>query len=163
VNSLPSYQQAEVIGIYAALPGEVETAGLLRELWARRKLVVLPRLEAGGLRLCAFRKGEPLRTGRLGLREPGPDSAAVAADRVDLFVVPGLYFDRAGGRLGRGRGYYDRLLASARRDAVRLGLCFSERLIPEVPVGPLDQPMDYVITERETIRGELRAAPVSCP
>jgi 5-formyltetrahydrofolate cyclo-ligase len=66
---------------------------------------------------------------------------------VDLFVVPGVAFDRAGGRLGHGRGYYDRLLAQARVDAPFVAAAFDCQLVPGVPVTPRDVPVDAIATE----------------
>jgi 5-formyltetrahydrofolate cyclo-ligase len=114
--------------------------------------VVLPRIEGRQLSLHEVRCGAELVLGAQGILEPRADLLPVAADRVDVFLIPGLYFDRVGNRLGRGWGCYDRLLAAARADAERIGLCFADRVIDEVPAAPWDQPMDRVITEREEIR-----------
>jgi 5-formyltetrahydrofolate cyclo-ligase len=154
VRVLPAYEDARCVALYAALPGEVETAELLHELWQLKRSVVLPRIEGAQLRLRAVVSSDELEAGAWGVREPQAHCPAVDEQGVDLFLVPGLYFDRAGQRLGRGRGCYDRLLERARRDAVCVGLCFADRVIDQVPVAPWDQPLDYVITELETIRGQ---------
>jgi 5-formyltetrahydrofolate cyclo-ligase len=83
--------------------------------------------------------------------EPAPGARAVRADLVDVFVVPGLLFDRAGRRLGRGGGHFDRLLACARPDALRVGVCPAERLVDELPEDPWDVRMHRVVTEHETL------------
>ena len=71
-----------------------------------------------------------------------PDSQQGA----DLYIVPGLAFDRKGNRLGRGRGYYDRLLSGVA--APKIGLAFDIQVVAEVPCSSYDVPMDMVITER---------------
>ena len=75
-------------------------------------------------------------------------------EEVDLFVVPGLLFDRAGRRLGRGGGHLDRLLGRARKDAARVGLCYAQRVVQELPAAPWDVAMHVVVTDREVIRPE---------
>jgi 5-formyltetrahydrofolate cyclo-ligase len=154
VRALPAYECASCVALYAALPGEVPTAALLADLWSRGRSVALPRIDGALLELHVVASGEDLVDGPFGLREPRADRGRVAPDRVDLFLVPGVYFDRRGRRLGRGRGDYDRLLARARGDALRVGLCFSERLIEDVPSAPWDEPMDMVVTELEAIRSD---------
>src|SRR5262249_43159617 len=121
VRALPAYGSARTIALYAALPGEVATAALLDELWRGDVAVALPRIEGDGLRLYPIRGEEQLQPGRYGVREPRAGAALLAAGDVDVFLVPALYFDRAGQRLGRGGGCYDRLLAAARAGAVRVG------------------------------------------
>ncbi len=66
---------------------------------------------------------------------------------VGLALVPGLAFDQGGGRLGRGGGHYDRLLARLRADCLRVGVCFSGQLVARVPRDPWDQSVDVVATE----------------
>jgi 5-formyltetrahydrofolate cyclo-ligase len=72
----------------------------------------------------------------------------------DLVIVPGLAFDRDGFRLGYGAGYYDRTLAALRtsRPVAAVGLAYAEQLIGHVPRGERDEPLDWIVTERETIR-----------
>jgi 5-formyltetrahydrofolate cyclo-ligase len=81
-------------------------------------------------------------------------------------AAPGLAFDRSCNRLGRGKGFYDRFLAAARvasRDLVAIGICLAEQLVQDVPCDPHDQPLDGVITDRETLlvrpAREARPAP----
>jgi 5-formyltetrahydrofolate cyclo-ligase len=151
VRSLERFRIAELIAVYAALPGEVDTWGLLAELWTANRSVVLPRIESRRLILHRVSCTADLVPGSQGVLEPRGALPAVEPERVDLFLVPGLYFDRSGNRLGRGWGCYDRLLAAARPDAERVGLCFGDQLLDQVPVAPWDQPMDRVITDREGI------------
>ena len=71
---------------------------------------------------------------------------------MDVFLVPGLLFDRAGRRLGRGGGHFDRLLARACPGALRVGVCVAERVVDELPEGPWDVRMHRIVTEHETLR-----------
>jgi 5-formyltetrahydrofolate cyclo-ligase len=103
-----------------------------------------------GLDSFTIRSLEDLEEGRRGLWEPDPACAEpVAASELDLVLVPGLAFDRRGWRIGFGAGLYDRFLAGV--DAPRLGLAFSLQIQPSLPVEPHDEPVDWIVTEGETI------------
>ena len=82
--------------------------------------------------------------GRFGVREPRGGRPAVDVKQLDLILVPGLGFDRRGGRLGRGRGYYDRLLSCS--VAKRIGVAFTEQCVPEAPVEPHDMRMNCIVS-----------------
>ena len=77
--------------------------------------------------------------------EPKPDGEEAEAGEIDLIIVPGVAFDAQCHRLGRGRGFYDRLLSSLH--APKIGICFDFQLVPSVPVESFDHPMDHVVTE----------------
>jgi len=133
------------IGVFAALPGEVD----LSEWIARHpeRCWVYPRVAGATLTLHAV--GDPaaeLAAGTHGIREPSPALPQIAVERIDAFLCPGLAFDLHGGRLGRGRGYYDRLLADARPDALKIGVCASYQIVPDTFAQPHDVRMDRVIS-----------------
>jgi 5-formyltetrahydrofolate cyclo-ligase len=129
---------------------EVETPPLVDELVASGARVALPRIVGREIEARAFRPGDPLSDTAFGAREPaaGP---LVPPRQLDVVLVPGLVFDRLGFRLGYGAGFYDRFLAATRVDAARIGLCFALQVVPRVPAGPSDLPVDLVVTEREAI------------
>ncbi len=87
---------------------------------------------------------QDLQTGRFGIREPRDTCAKIPLNRLDLILVPGLAFDLDGRRLGRGKGYYDRLLAPYRGQAC--GVAFDQQIVPEVPAGSLDVRLSYILT-----------------
>jgi 5-formyltetrahydrofolate cyclo-ligase len=91
---------------------------------------------------------------RAGLRDERDREVDIG--EVDLAVVPGVAFDREGGRMGHGKGYYDRLLGRARPDTPLVGLAFECQLFAEIPMDENDVPMDKIITEREVYRGRGR-------
>ncbi len=115
--------------------------------WVRVKGgLALPRWngETGGYEWCAVRDpGSDLVLGRYGIREPGPGCGVVDVRLLDFVVVPGIAFDRCGGRLGRGKGFYDRLLESVA--GVSCGVGLDEQLIPNVPVEPHDKRLNLVV------------------
>jgi 5-formyltetrahydrofolate cyclo-ligase len=138
------------IGLYAAKGSEVMTAPI--DAFARRLglVVVYPRV-IGRERMLAFHATTPdeLVPSRFELREPRPDAAVVAVQDVAAFFVPGLAFDRAGGRIGWGRGHYDTTLAAA-PDALRIGLAYECQLIEHVAREPHDVALHIIITEVAT-------------
>lgn len=146
--TLPEWAAARTVALYAPVRGELDTAPLARELRARGATVCYPCM-APGHRLLAFHAVDDealLSPNRLGIPEPGDAAPLVAAEALDLIVVPGLAFDTAGGRLGWGRAYYDTTLAAAPR-ATRVGYAYSFQLVPAVPVTAEDARVDYVCTE----------------
>lgn len=90
------------------------------------------------------RPSADLTTGRYGIREPSQGCLNVPLPRLDLVLVPGLGFTTDGSRLGRGAGFYDRLLAGT--NAIRFGVGLDIQIMPHLPVETHDLPMDYVLT-----------------
>jgi len=108
--------------------------------------VALPRAQAEGLAFHRVTDLSALAKGRLGAREPeGGEVIDVAA--ANVILVPGVAFDRDGARLGRGGGYYDRLLVSAPASARRVAVCFACQLVDRVPAEPHDVEVDEIVTE----------------
>lgn len=140
------FARADVVMLYAAMPGEVDVSALATAAWANGKRVCLPRVNWGERTMAPalVTSWEALVVGRHGVREPGPDARAVWAGEVDLVVTPGLAFDGAGGRLGRGAGFYDRFLAGTR--AARVGAGLDEQIVEAVPMTDTDARLDAVVT-----------------
>jgi 5-formyltetrahydrofolate cyclo-ligase len=88
--------------------------------------------------------------GRWGLREPHDRATLVTIEEVEAFVVPGVAFDKGGGRIGWGKGHYDATLAVARANSVRVGLAFECQMLASVPRESHDQPLDAIVTEVAT-------------
>ena len=139
---------------YAATGSELAIDAWLEERMAAGVGVFLPFVrhdDLGGTDLGIARvrnlHGDVARGWR-GVREPAPVRRRPArVDRVDVFVIPGVGFDRTGARLGYGGGHFDRLLARARPNATLIGVGFDIQFVDELPVEPHDVRMDYVITE----------------
>lgn len=135
---------ARRIGVYAATPTEVDV-GAAALTWVAAGLVVAyPRVEGPGAMTFRTMTAIPETAGRFGLQEP-PEGAPVA-EGLDLLVVPGVAFDREGGRLGQGGGFYDRWLGQA-GGPFALGVCFAAQLVPAVPRALHDVAVDAVLTE----------------
>lgn len=141
---LVAHPEARHIASYAALSGEPD---LLPLLGTHPHLTwLLPRIAGAGLTFHAISGVDQLLPGRFGIREPRPGLPEFPIGEIDAFFCPGLAFDPHGGRLGRGRGFYDRLLANARPGAWKIGICSPEKLIPDTFSESHDIPMDFVIS-----------------
>ena len=134
-----------VIAVFSALPGEVDLAPFVARHPDRGW--VYPRVTGENLTFHAVENpAAQLVPGTLGILEPSPCLTTIPLDRIDAFLCPGLAFDPDGGRLGRGRGYYDRILAAARPGAPKVGVCFSYQKVADTFAEAHDMPMDLVVS-----------------
>jgi 5-formyltetrahydrofolate cyclo-ligase len=161
--ALPEYSAAGAVMLYIGVRSEVRTQPLLSAAVAQGKRVVVPYCVGNELELFLLESLDELAPGIYGIPEPRPDLLALPGKRVDpaqidLVMVPGVAFDRRGGRLGHGKGYYDRFLPRLRPDALAVGVAFECQLVPEVPMLPGDVFMDLVITEKAVYPGRGRSA-----
>lgn len=140
------------IAVFSALPGEPDLSEMIARLPDRR--IVYPKVAGSHLTFHAVTNPAlDLAPGAFGILEPVPSHAEVPAREIDAFLCPGLAFDERGGRLGRGRGFYDRLLAQARPDALKIGVCFTSQIVPDTFPEPHDIPMDAVLTPNSELPG----------
>ncbi len=155
LRALPAYRAARTVAWYAGVASEVATVPLIELALSEGQRVAVPYVAGDRLGLTRIERVSELVPAPFGLLEPPQalrDDAdrRVAASEVDLFVVPGVAFDRSGGRLGHGRGYYDRLLALASPAAQFVAVAFECQVVERVPMGATDVPMHALITEAET-------------
>jgi 5-formyltetrahydrofolate cyclo-ligase len=144
-----------IVALYAPKGTEVATAHLDGLVRARGLRVVYPRIVDRDRRLAFHEVGVgELVPSRFGLREPRADAATVETAAIDVFVIPGLAFDRAGWRIGWGRGYYDATLAGAPA-ARRIGVAFDCQIVDSVPHDVHDARMHTVVTETNVFTGEV--------
>lgn len=142
------FRQASCIALYHALPGEVQTADFI-ERWYKQKRLLLPVVKGNDLQLLVYAGKESLQTGAFGILEPSDNCQVVPEEEIDLVIVPGVAFDRQHNRLGRGKGFYDRLLSTL--SAPKLGICYDFQLKDQIPVEPFDKKMDMIITNKEIL------------
>jgi len=140
-----------VVALYSGKGSEVDTKRLDEVLRVRGMTIVYPRVIGDG-QLLAFHAVtlDDLVAARFGLREPRPDAAAVEISDIAAFVVPGLAFDRAGWRIGWGRGHYDATFATASPSALRVGLAFECQLVDQVAREPHDVALHVILTQLST-------------
>lgn len=137
----PAFIMAHHILMYHSLPDELSTHSFLKK-WCDSKAFYLPRVNGVDLDILPYEESR-LELGAFHIEEPsGTDT--VSADEIELVVVPAVAYDRRGNRLGRGKGFYDRLLGSIR--ATKIGVAYEFQVVDEIPAEPHDVPMDMIIT-----------------
>ncbi len=132
---------------YLAFKDELDLFASLEDAWASGKTVALPRYVPERNDYCAAFTSPEKREfvkGAFGVLEPPSDSPLIPLNRLDLVLVPGLAFDRQGRRLGRGKGFYDRLLAEV--TGIKCGVALDEQIVEELPEEPHDIAMDFILT-----------------
>ncbi len=145
-----SWSEYAVVASYFPLGGEPD----LRDFQVPhpRTRFVYPRTKGGGSNVWEFApslKGKRQRA-HWGGYEPLSSEPTCPLDSVDVFLIPGLAFDKYGGRLGRGGGVYDKILSQRRSSGLRIGLCFSSQVFKErLPLSLHDQKMDALVTDRK--------------
>jgi 5-formyltetrahydrofolate cyclo-ligase len=147
------WRDSKVIAVYSPLPGEPDLGSLIIPEKQTGKSLLFPRClpETQALELRHVAHTGALHPGPFSLAEPDPQQCPLLASHAvpDLILVPGQAFDRQGGRLGRGLGYYDRLLSSLPVTVCRLGVFFSWQEVVRVPREAHDQLLQGIITEKE--------------
>lgn len=149
--ALPEYAAARKVAYYVGVRDEVRTREAIAASLADHKRIAVPYCHGDELRLCWLDRLDELAVGAFRIEEPRPDLRTrpernVSASELDLIVVPGVAFDPAGGRIGYGRGYYDRLLTSVARTTTIVAMAFDCQIIPQVPREPHDIMMHRIIT-----------------
>lgn len=130
--------------MYHALPDEVDTRMFL-DKWAPSKQFFLPRVNGVNLDILPYDRSR-LELGSFHIEEPTGDDL-VDPSTLELIIVPAVAYDRKGNRLGRGKGYYDRLLAET--SACKIGVAYEFQMLEEIPAEPHDVPVDMVITDSD--------------
>jgi 5-formyltetrahydrofolate cyclo-ligase len=157
---LPFYIAASAVALYSPIQNEVDTNDILQHALAGRREVYYPKI--GRKRsIELFQIGSPaeLRAGHFGILEPtGLTPLSDTDDRRLVVFVPGLAFDVRGNRLGRGKGWYDRLLARLSVEAISVALAYEFQVVDEVPTESWDQKVRYIITEQRIIECAITPA-----
>lgn len=142
LEASPLFREAKNVLLYHSLKDEVQTHAFI-EKWHQKKRIILPVVVGNELELRIYTQLNYLSIGSYGIAEPIGEPFIDYAS-IDLALIPGVAFDAAGHRLGRGKGYYDKLLPHIA--ATKIGICFPFQLIAEVPAEEFDVCMDAVIT-----------------
>ena len=141
------WRDAKAVLFYAPLPDEIDVLPLLEQALAEGRTVCLPRFfpDRGGYGACQIDNfARDCAPGKFGIAEPAARCPIFPLNRLDLALVPGVGFDAAGHRLGRGRGFYDRILAGVA--GARCGVAFDEQLAGPIPAEPHDIALNCIIT-----------------
>lgn len=142
IEAHPSFLSAKTVLLYSSLADEVDTKPLISK-YAAKKTILLPTVVGDDLELHVYHEESETKKGVFSIEESeGPLFTDYAT--IDLAVIPGMAFDRNGNRLGRGKGYYDRLLPKL--NGKKIGVCFSFQFLDSIPCEKHDIPMDEIIT-----------------
>jgi len=149
---------AHTILFFAPLPDELDVWPMLELALATGTNCALPFFDAekntyGAKRLKNL--AADIVLGKFGVREPAATCEEIPLNKFDLVLVPGLAFDSSGHRLGRGKGFYDRILAEA--SGIKCGICHNFQLLEKIPTEVHDVPVDFIFTPSRSVRRKKQA------
>lgn len=148
-------RSAGIILFFAPLATEIDIWPMLEEAVGEGKTVALPWFNPATQSYVARQVTDlatDLVTGKFGVREPAESCPEIPLEAFHLVLVPGLAFDLAGRRLGRGKGYYDRLLQAA--GGIKCGICHTLQLTPQIPAEPHDAKVQFILTPDRLVRAK---------
>ena len=138
----PDFISASTVALYWSLHDEVETHQLINK-WFRQKTILLPSIEDEYIVLKEFTGQQQLKPG-MKYHIPEPTSHIFEdLNKVDLIVTPGMAFDKENNRMGRGKGFYDRLMPNL--DCTKIGLCYKFQVFDKIPSEPHDIKVDKLV------------------
>jgi 5-formyltetrahydrofolate cyclo-ligase len=144
------FQKVRSLGLYSPVNKEVLTAEIFSVALTAGKIVVFPRVRGCHLEFVEICGKEEFSKGVFGIPEP-PGNKVLPLAEVDVLVVPGVAFDARGGRLGYGKGFYDRALGRPGRRPILVGICYEIQLVTSLPKEAHDVVMDVLVTERRLL------------
>jgi 5-formyltetrahydrofolate cyclo-ligase len=147
LESLDIFKDASNVLMYNSLPDELRTTQFL-DKWHNTKNIYLPRVNGDDLEILRYNP-EAMHKGSFNIDEPDGDCVC-SIDDIDLIVVPGVAFDSKCNRVGRGKGYYDRLLSA--NHATTVGIAYDFQVVDNIDVEPHDVPLDILITDKHTYK-----------
>jgi 5-formyltetrahydrofolate cyclo-ligase len=153
IQTLPAWHKAHAVLLYAPLVHEPDLLALLEtpSFWTRR--FFFPRMQQNELQLYEWFPKARWIAGPHGIQEPDPKHwRTVSLPELNLALIPGLAFDEQGGRLGWGRGYFDRLLGKSECSALKVGIAWPWQIVPQIPREAHDVTMDFVVTPEKSFR-----------
>ncbi len=150
-----NYLEARIALLYMPIAPEVNTREIIQRSYMYNKIIVLPAFNPETYQITLMKVDEPdkdLVEGPRGNLEPNPKRCkAVPIDCLDIAIIPGVAMDEKGGRLGSGKGYYDRLIPDLPITTRKVGLVFEDQIVPAAPMESHDKFLDIVVTERRII------------
>ncbi|MCK5232622.1 MAG: 5-formyltetrahydrofolate cyclo-ligase [Desulfobulbaceae bacterium] len=149
---IDDFSSTKTLFVYVNFRSEVETLSLISQCLDKGMRVTVPLTlpdESGLIPYRVINPDQDLSPGYCSIPEPDPRRlSTVEPNEIDTVILPGSVFDRQGGRLGYGGGYYDRFLNNKAPQAVRIAIAFQLQVVPEVPLLPHDQRLHYLVTEK---------------
>ncbi len=147
-------KQAKNVALYSALPDEMDTGFIKKKLLEEGKTVFYPYISQGQMRFVPVPDPiQDMEAGVFGIMEPKPHLRIENPEEPDLYLVPGRCFDLWGGRLGRGKGYYDKHLQN--RKATKIGIAYDGQIsMKKLNLQEHDIPMDYIVTNQRVVQAK---------
>jgi 5-formyltetrahydrofolate cyclo-ligase len=148
LQAADAWRRAKSVLAYSATAHELDLWVALKEARSTKKIIALPRYDARTQSYCAALLPEDpgqLTPAGFGILEPPADMPCVPLNQLDFVLVPGLAFDIRGSRLGRGKGFYDRLLAEV-KNGIKCGVALDEQIVERLPAEDHDVVMNFILT-----------------
>lgn len=152
IINLKEYQEAETVFCYINMGKEVITEEIIKDALGRGKRLGIPLTTNDNEMVVKRYRGEHLKEGRFGIKEPDFDFETIPKEQIKLAIIPSLSCDRKGGRLGHGKGYYDKYMEGT--DFIKIAPAFEKMLLNKIVTYTKDIIMDMVITEKDEYSGE---------
>mgnify|MGYP000031203725 FL=1 len=150
-----NFLEAKITLLYVSGYNEVQTKNIIKRAYSYNKIVVLPAFDPKTFEMELMKVdkfSQELKPGPRGVPEPKADCCKIVPiDRIDIAIIPGIAFDEKGGRIGTGRGYYDRLIPKLAITTRKVALTLEEQIIPQVPMESHDKHVDIIITDKRII------------
>lgn len=141
------WMESRTIAVTSSLPLEIDTSPIIHEAFKEGKTVCVPKVTGEGVTFHIIHSTDDLETGVMNILEP---TTPPTTQKMDLCIVPGRVFDRAGYRVGWGGGYFDRFLKTF--GGTTVSLAYTVQLVEQVPTEPHDLPVQWIVTEKEMIQ-----------
>ena len=150
-----NFLEAKIALLYVSGDNEVQTRNIIKRAYSYNKIVVLPAFDPKTFEMELMKVdkfAQELKPGPRGVPEPNAGRCKIVPiDRIDIAIIPGIAFDEKGGRIGTGRGYYDRLIPNLAVTTRKVALTLEEQVIPQVPMESHDKHVDIIITDKRII------------
>ncbi len=144
VLALDEFRKAECVGVYYSIGSEVSTRKIIEHAM-KSKIVALPKIDNSTLIFASIKSIDDLKIGRYNIMEPNGECIV----KPDLILVPGIAFDSRGYRIGYGKGYYDKYLAS--NDSYSIGLAYDFQILRSIPYDKHDVKMNKIVTDKQIL------------
>lgn len=149
IETFLPFVRSHCVALYCALPDEVDLTAIL-EHYQSEKHLLIPRVEGDDINFYSYQPDSLITSDDYKILEPtAAVEEAVDPAEIELILVPGVAFDLHGGRMGRGKGYYDRFFARCPH-ALRAAVTTSLQIVEQIPLEPWDVAMHYIITDSRT-------------
>ena len=150
-----NFLEAKIALLYINGDNEVQTGNIIKRAYSYNKIVVLPAFDPKTFEMELMKVdkvAQELKPGPRGVPEPYATCCKIVPiDRIDITIIPGIAFDEKGGRIGTGRGYYDRLIPKLAITTRKVALTLEEQIVPQVPMESHDKHVDIIITDKRII------------